>query len=712
MLTTKKVLIIEDSKFVHKVLQDKFQDIIMQSTSVYSLKEALEILKKETFDFIVLDLNLPDAFGRELLYKIQKVSDGAKIIVLTVEKDPVLRESLFMEGIYDYIIKDRFFTVYIEQLIESMKSIESHLQNNILVIDDSKYILNQMKKLLEIRDYKVILAQNATEGLDALSTNAISTIVLDLELPDINGIDVLKEIKTNGEYKNIPIIILSDNTDRGIVRECLKLGSSDFIQKPFHAEEFILKIDHSIELYEQSKALRELKNRYKADYEKVSKLNEVHEEELKRLAYFDSLTGLANRVLFMNTLSHEIATAKRSGNIFAVFYMDLDKFKDINDSLGHDIGDEVLIQTAQKLRQTMREEDTIARLGGDEFTIILHEINSPEDASLVAQKLITAFNEPMQLSEEDKAISISIGIAIYPQDGQDASSLIKHADMAMYEAKESGRNTFNFYSKSMGEKVLHKIKMENELKNAIQNHEITAYYQPQFDIKNNKIRGIEALARWIHPSKGVIKAEEFIQIAKENRIIKDIDKLVINDALKQFVKWKDSCPAPSCKLLLNISSDFLNDDGFLEYFRGVVSKIGLDIGTLEVEVLESELTKDFEHSTSKLKELQKEHINITLDDFGTGLSSVASLKKLPVNALKIDRSLINNIYEENENERMIVKAIISLGASFQLNIYAEGVETALQKNFLSQNDCDAAQGYLYIGVLSTDEMTDYLQSLK
>lgn len=410
-------------------------------------------------------------------------------------------------------------------------------------------------------------------------------------------------------------------------------------------------------------------------------------------AHHDALTGLPNRIYFNDRLHQGIENARRHGTMLALFFIDLDQFKHINDSLGHEIGDRVLQVVADRLRARIRKEDTLARLGGDEFTIIMEELKRVQDASLLAQKILKVLREAIHIEDHMLYITCSIGISLYPQDDLNAHNLLKYADTAMYKAKEEGRNSFQFYSAEMTKQAFERIVMKTSLRQALDNEELVVYYQPQVDVNTGKLTGMEALVRWRHPTRGLVSPSEFIPLAEETELIIEIDQWVMRIAMQQVKEWYQEGLEPGM-LALNFEMKQLDHDDFIQILQKSMADIGFRPEWLELEVAEGKLMQKPEEAIVKLRQISDIGIQIVIDNFGTGYSSLAYLKRLPVHKLKIDRAFIREIPEDEESAA-IVKAIIVLAKSLNLDIVAEGVETEVQKEFLFHNGCKKIQGYYH-----------------
>jgi diguanylate cyclase (GGDEF)-like protein/PAS domain S-box-containing protein len=420
----------------------------------------------------------------------------------------------------------------------------------------------------------------------------------------------------------------------------------------------------------------------------------IHQKNiLDHQAHHDFLTNLPNRILFHDRLSQGIEKAKRRGKSIALFFIDLDRFKQINDSLGHAIGDEVLQTVTSRLQECIRKEDTLARLGGDEFTIIIENLSQVQSASLLAQKILAALEKPILIDSHTLYVSSSIGISLFPQDASDAQNLLKNADAAMYRAKDEGRNNFQFYSAEMTELAFERVVMESSLRQAITNNEFVVYYQPQVNGKTDTLIGMEALVRWNHPSMGLVSPAKFIPLAVETGMIVDIDEWVMKQAMKQMVQWCNEGLKPGV-LALNLSMKRLQQKEFIPILEETLHEIKFKPQWLELEVTEDQIMTNPQYAITVLKQISDLGIELAIDDFGTGYSSLSYLKRLPIDKLKIDQSFIRDLPYDEEDVG-ISKAVIALSKSLNLNVIAEGVETLEQKNFLVENGCEDIQGYFY-----------------
>ncbi|MEW8296048.1 MAG: EAL domain-containing protein [Candidatus Thiodiazotropha sp.] len=446
--------------------------------------------------------------------------------------------------------------------------------------------------------------------------------------------------------------------------------------------------------------------------EHLDLLEEVRQQkdDLQHLAHHDPLTNLPNRALFLLRLKQAISKARRSGLQMAVLFVDLDRFKEINDSLGHAFGDRVLNQVAERFKQSVREDDTIARLGGDEFTFIVEGLNRPQDAAQMAQQIIRSLEMPIRVDSHQLFITTSIGISVYPQDGKSAETMLRNADTAMYRAKDEGKNTFHYYTEDMTEQAFERIFLEASLRRALVQNELAVHYQPQVDTRSGAIIGVEALVRWMHPEMGLFQPSRFIPLAEDTGLILPLGETVMRIACRQMVAWERQAIRPG-RLAINLSGKQVSSKELLHSLQTILAETGCRPEWLEFEVTEGFLMRDPEQSVSILQQLRELGIELAIDDFGTGYSSLAYLKRFPLTRLKIDQSFIRDIPIDMD-DIAITRAIIALGQSLNLQILAEGVESEEQKSFLIKEGCSEAQGYYFSHPLAVDEMTRLLATTR
>jgi diguanylate cyclase (GGDEF)-like protein/PAS domain S-box-containing protein len=417
------------------------------------------------------------------------------------------------------------------------------------------------------------------------------------------------------------------------------------------------------------------------------------EEEIRHMAQHDALTGLPNRRLFIDILQVELAEARRRRTKLAILFLDLDHFKEINDTLGHEAGDDLLKEVSDRFRWTTRESDTVARIGGDEFNMILSDINRIEDVSEIAAKIVDSLRKPIVVGGHELHATTSVGISVYPDDSGDIETLLRYADIAMYHAKESGRNTFRFYNPSINVKTIERMRLAGWLRQTIRRGELAVLYQPQIDIRSKKISYAEALVRWNHPERGLLEPRDFIPLAEETGFITSIDEWVLRTACQQAAAWKQGGLESFC-VAVNLSARQFQSPMLVEMISTLLKKTGLAPGCLDLEVTESTAMSDVEQSASQLRKLRDMGVHISIDDFGTGYSSLNYLKKLPIERLKIDRSFIQDIVQDSD-DRAIIGAVTSMAHKMGIKTVAEGVETEEQLAFLRDSECDEAQGFLF-----------------
>lgn len=443
----------------------------------------------------------------------------------------------------------------------------------------------------------------------------------------------------------------------------------------------------------------------------IGTFSDISEQKLSadriyRLAHYDILTDLPNRVLYNELCQHALDRARRDEELMAVLFLDLDRFKHINDSLGHPAGDQVLKEVAGLLRNSVRDEDTVARLGGDEFVITIEQVKEVTDVERVAAKLLDAFKSPLKIEDHELVIGASIGISVFPRDGKDVATLIKQADTAMYRAKARGRNNFQFFSAKFSEHALERMTIEQELRQALERDEFILHYQPQYDLNTGALIGAEALVRWQHPKKGMIPPDTFIPIAEESGLILGLGQWVLMTACRQAVLWQASgsgLPLVS----VNLSGLQLQRGDLIAMVQEVLETTGLLPACLELEILETYIMRQVEEDMNTLEALRGIGVRLAIDDFGTGQSSLGYLKRLPVGKLKIDRSFIMDI-PDDKNDMAITQAILALAKSMQLTVVAEGVENKAQADFLRAHGCDQVQGYFYSPPLDTKAFEERL----
>jgi diguanylate cyclase (GGDEF)-like protein/PAS domain S-box-containing protein len=417
------------------------------------------------------------------------------------------------------------------------------------------------------------------------------------------------------------------------------------------------------------------------------------EELIQHRAHHDPLTDLPNRLLFRDILSIELAKAQRGKKKVAVLFLDLDRFKDINDTMGHDAGDQLLKVVAERLRRSVRASDTVSRMGGDEFNILLTEISNAGDIITIAQKVADSFREPHVIGGHEFNMSTSIGISIFPEDGESMEALFKNADIAMYHAKELGGNTYQFYNETMNLRLMERMRLERWLRHALDRAELEVYYQPQFTIESRQVICAEALVRWRHPKMGMLDPAHFLPIADEIGFITSIDEWVLKTACAQLKEWHVA-GFPHLSISVNLSAKQIQRSDFVERIAGILGEVGVDPHRLGVEISESVAMRNVEQAIPNMNRLAEMGVCVTIDNFGTGYSSLNYLKKLPVQKLKIDQSFVQDIATDAA-DRAIISAVVAMALEMNLGVIAVGVETEEQLEFLESTGCREAQGFLF-----------------
>ena len=570
-------------------------------------------------------------------------------------------------------------------------------KQNILVVDDSRTNLLLMESILEATGARVFLASSAEEARKVLQRHDLALIFLDIIMPKVSGYELAKEIHSLPRSRYVPIILA---TARKIENEDLKQGYQygvvDILSKPLVPEIIIHKANVFLQIDEQNTVIKEQQKDLKSAFKR-----------LQSFAQHDQLTGLFNREQITNMLARKVARGKKNHLKLAVMFLDLDHFKHINDSYGHAAGDLLLRSIALRLKHCVRDGDFVARLGGDEFCIVLNDLESASTASQIALRILEELSKPHDINSQEILTSTSIGIAIYDGTQNSASELLKNADAAMYLAKNKGRSQYAYFSEDLEEEARMRIELGTKLKNAICNNELETYFQPQYHAQSGELVGLEALMRW-QSDGNYISPVLFISIAEERGLINELGLWILNDACLKLKDWQSRKLLPSTVTLsVNISSRQLQFDGFLDSLSRVLNETGIAPNCLELELTESAVMADPEQCIRIFKHVQQLGCRISVDDFGTGYSSLSYLSSLPLDALKIDRSFVNDIIQDGTNQA-IVKAIIGLSHNLGLKVVAEGVETEAQHHFLRDNGCDVMQGYLLSRPVPANELESML----
>ncbi len=608
-----------------------------------------------------------------------------------------------------------------------MTSCTGNSPYRILIIDDNASILKDFQKILK-------KTRSSNDGLDDLEsmlfgsehqTMAGTAFEIDCALQGQEGLGLVQQAQAAGrpyalafvdgrmppgwdgietinriwqEYPDLQVVLCTAYSDYSWQEIRRVLGENDsllILKKPFDNVE-VLQLAHALT--------------------RKWELNREIQGRLNQLAFYDTLTGLPNRTLFIDRLTQILDTTGRYQRKGALLFIDLDNFKRINDTLGHSVGDELLKVTAERLIKSLRTSDTVARLsasemaarlGGDEFTVILSELADEEDAGMVAQRITDAISQPMNLGSHQVIVSPSIGIAIFPRDGNTMETLLKNADLAMYFAKRSGPGTFKYYQESMNAAALKRMTIENHLRQAFERDEFMLHYQPQFDLVTGQLSGMEALLRWHNHELGHVPPLEFIPVAEESGLILPLGEWVLRTACRQAQAWLEKgLTIP--RVAVNVSVKQFTHSNFLEIVQKVLAETALAPQRLEIEITESLLVDDKHGIGAILQELKAMNVRIAVDDFGTGYSNLSRLKEMPFDCLKIDRSFVCGIDGGMRNES-IISAILAMAEGMNLRVIAEGVETNRQVEYLRNKHCQEVQGYLFSRPMAAEQVEALLQ---
>ena len=569
----------------------------------------------------------------------------------------------------------------------------------ILIVDDELQNRKLLDALLRPEGYQTRSAANGEDALASIREFAPDLILLDIMMPGMDGYEVARSLKANPETANIPIIMVTANIDRDARLAGLNAGAEEFLTKPVDRTELWLRVRNLLRL----KAFNDfLQNQSSLLEERV----QARTADLHRLAHYDPLTGLPNRTLFFETLKNTLAQAEDHGWSVAVLFVDVDLFKNVNDTLGHAFGDELLAQLSNRLVDCVRLRDTVGRLGGDEFGMILVMTDGEHGAALVANKIRVALREPFNLNGHEVAVTASLGITVHPEDGSDPETLIKYADTAMYRAKQAGRDTFRFFTAQMNTDVLVRLEMEAALRKALENDEFVLHYQPKVRLDTGAIVGVEALLRWQRPEHGLVSPKDFIPVLEETGLIVDVGRWVIATACKEIALWTQS-GIGRMQVSVNVSGrQFIEGD----LQRDVINAIednSISADLIELELTESSLMANTERTIATLRTLRQRGVTISIDDFGTGYSSLAYLSRFPIDKLKIDIAFIREITSKSD-DAVIALTIIRMAHSLKLEVIAEGVETEAQLEYLQHHGCDQVQGYYFSPPLPVLELEQLL----
>ncbi|WP_319422398.1 two-component system response regulator [Pleurocapsa sp. FMAR1] len=584
---------------------------------------------------------------------------------------------------------------------------------NILIVDDMADNLKVLANTLSAQGYQVRCAKNGSTALRGASAILPDLILLDIKMPDLDGYEVCQRLKANILTCNIPVIFLSALDDVLDKVRAFEVGGVDFISKPIQVKEVLVRVKNQIALQLAHAKISQLNQELEIRVQQrtielktvnQSLLREINERQRiqQKLVYdslHDGLTGLGNRSLLMERVEWTIKHAQRHPDyMYALLFIDLDRFKVINDSLGHSTGDRLLIAVANSLQKCLRENDLVARLGGDEFVILLDGISSIEDATMIGDRIQGKLRSPFELKGQNIFTSASIGIVFGSPDYTNAAELLRDADIAMYRAKAKGKSRYEIFDMAMYQETLKLLELENHLRQAVKRNEFVLHYQPIISLNHSKLVGFEALIRWQHPTKGSIPPVEFIPLAEDTGLILEIGEWLLKEACQQLKQWQQKFAqipqVASLKMNVNIASQQLQQPEFIQKLDRILQETGLNGNCLRLEITESVLIDPEGCIQNTLKQIRERNIKLSIDDFGTGYSSLSYLRRFPIDNLKIDRSFIEQMNYDLENLE-IVRVIITLAKTLGMDAISEGVETPQQLQQLKALGCEFGQGFLF-----------------
>jgi diguanylate cyclase (GGDEF)-like protein len=560
---------------------------------------------------------------------------------------------------------------------------EGDSKAHILIVDDEPEIRNMVRGIL-CESYECTAVGSAEEALLLLRVEKFGLVISDINMGGMSGLEMIPLVKASAPDTVIMMISGEQTIESAI--EALRVGAFDYIRKPFDLQHVEAAVRRALE----HQALLEAKSLYE---EHLEELVRQRTAELNHLAYHDRLTDLPNRILFEDRLTQALTLAQRDRRTLSMLFLSLDRFKKVNDTLGHTLGYRLLQDVAERLTSCIHGGDTVARFEGDEFALLLTHIGGSEAVVEVIYQINETLRLPFILDGHELFITASIGVSLYPEDGIDTHTLLKNAGAALYRAKGQGGDNYQFYTADMNDKALKRLALENSLRRALERREFEVYYQPQVDINSGRVFGVEALVRWQHPEMGLVSPAEFIPLAEDTGLIVPIGEWVLRTACAQSKSWQEAGFAP-LSVAVNLSARQFQQQNLSSVVARILQETGLDPHYLELELTESSIMENAESAVRTLGELKEMGVKIAVDDFGTGYSSLGYLKRLPIDKLKIDQSFVRDVTTDPDDAALVM-AIIALAHNLRLEVVAEGVETEEQRRFLHLLRCDGWQGYLF-----------------
>jgi len=655
---------------------------------VRQLSAGLERLSKRGIDAVLLALSLPDSQGLETFDKLFAAAPDIPILVLGGSANEALAKEAVARGAQDYLLPGHLDSYSLPRALRN--AIERK------VVEDVLYVERE----------RAVVTLNSIG--DAVLCTDISGNITYLNLVAETMTGWRREEATGKRLAEVFRII--DGSTRKTARDPMEMAVEQNRTVGLTVNCVLIRRDGFESLIEDSAApIHDRAGRVTGAvivFHDVSAARAMS-VQMTHSAQHDVVTNLPNRLLLNDRISQSISLARRQRKHIAVIFLDLDRFKYINDSLGHAIGDQLLQSVAKRLLAGVRGSDTVSRQGGDEFVILLSEITYPEDAATSTRKILLSLSAPHSIVGQDLHIDGSIGISIYPEDGEDAETLIKSADTAMYHAKENGRNNFQFFKAEMNLKAVERQSLESGLRRALEREEFLLHYQPKVNLETGDITGVEALIRWRQPDRGLVPPSQFVPIAEDCGLILHIGRWVLREACRQARAWQDA-GLPTVPVAVNVSAVEFRDKGFVEGVRAILSETGLEARYLDLELTEGVLMEDGESTAAVLRTLKMMGVHLAVDDFGTGYSSLSYLRQFPIDVLKIDKSFVHQI-SGDPNDSAIVSAVIDMGKNLKQRVVAEGIETQEQLAFLQARHCAEGQGYLFSRPLAAAQFAHIVQ---
>jgi diguanylate cyclase (GGDEF)-like protein len=556
----------------------------------------------------------------------------------------------------------------------------------VLIVDDSRMARLMLRNAVESLGHETLEACDGQQAWDMLVQTGADVVVSDWMMPGLEGPELCRRVRAqqqDGSYTYF--ILLTTLGDRRFAMEGMEAGADDYLPKPLDVGELQLRLIAAERITQLHKELLE------------------RDKHLRYLAGTDPLTGLPNRTLFLNHLEQGLGRAERWARPVGVLFLDLDNFKVINDSLGHQGGDLLLVEIARRIRGCVRDNDTVARLGGDEFTVLVEEIEGEDEATALAERVAVTLRQPVRLGEREIFVSASVGVALSRPGKDGPESLLRNADMAMYQAKANGKARHAVFDQSMEARALARLELETDLRHALERNEFRVFYQPITALADGHIAEMEALIRWEHPTRGMISPDEFIPIAEETGLIVALGQWVLEEACRQGATWREAFPQEPPIMSVNLSGRQFQHPSLVADIGHVLLQSGLAPSALKLEITESVVMQDAEATIVALHELKQLGIQLAIDDFGTGYSSLSYLKRFRVDTLKVDRSFVNGLGEDSM-DTAIVQSVVALAKALHMDVTAEGIETQAQRAELLALGCDRGQGYLFARPLPPAEM--------